>query len=126
VPISAEDKVAILELVARYNHAIDGHDPEAWADTFAGDGGFEATGRGPFNGREQLVQFAADFNQEMPNARHWSNSAIIEGDGDSATLDCYLLLMNGRDIATFGTYHDTVAKVDGEWKFTYRNATIGG
>ena len=40
------DTLEILQLAARYNHAIDYGDPEAWAGTFTADGTFNtATGR---------------------------------------------------------------------------------
>ena len=32
--LTAEDRMQMIELVARYNHAIDSRDGEAWADTF--------------------------------------------------------------------------------------------
>ena len=44
MPLSVEDRLAIQELIARYNHAIDGGDPDGWAATFAPDGTFESRG----------------------------------------------------------------------------------
>ena len=43
MPLSIEDQLDIMELMARYNHAIDGSQPEAWADTFTDDGVFEGS-----------------------------------------------------------------------------------
>ena len=42
MPLTAGDRMEMIELVARYNHAIDSRDAEAWADTFTEDGRFYA------------------------------------------------------------------------------------
>ena len=49
--LSTEDRLAITELVAVYNQAIDAGRGEAWADTFTATGVFEVTGRNPVEGR---------------------------------------------------------------------------
>ena len=50
MPLTADDRVEIEMLGARYNHAIDFHDHEAWADTFLADGCFISP-QGRWDGR---------------------------------------------------------------------------
>ncbi len=123
--LDAADKMEILELAARYNHAIDFGDGEAWAGTFTEDGVFNG-GPQPVTGHVALAQFVAGFGQQMNGARHWTNNHIVDGDGDSATHSCYLNLVQTKDggssIIT-GIYNDKLAKVDGQWRFTERNVT---
>ena len=117
--LEAADTLEILQLAARYNHAIDYGDPEAWAGTFTEDGVFKA-GPEPVAGHEALAKFAAGF---MSGAQHWTNNHIVEGEGDSATHTCYLNLIRTSDNANSvvtGRYTDTLQKVDGQWRFTER------
>ena len=39
--LSAADRLEILDLVARYNHLMDGRDAEGWAECFTPDGVFD-------------------------------------------------------------------------------------
>ena len=122
--LTSEDKVEIAELAARYNRAIDSGDAEGWAATFTEDGVFEGS-QGKVQGREALVHFVEDREQRATSQqRHWNNNFVIEGDGDSATLTCYLLLMSGSEVAAIGSYDDVLRRVDGAWRFAHRTVTI--
>ena len=106
----------------RYNHAIDFGRFDEWADTFTEDGRFEGPMGSPA-GRDQLRQFAADVCRQLPDARHWVNNVVIEGDGAATTLSCYLdvrRVEGGARTVLTGVYCDTLRKVDGGWKFTHR------
>ncbi len=128
MPLDAADTLEILQLAARYNHAIDYGDPEAWAGTFTENGTFN-TAQGVQEGHEALAQFAAGFGTGMAGARHWTNNHIVEGEGDSATHTCYLNLIQTNDGAKSmitGLYNDTLVKVDGQWRFSSRTVTADG
>ena len=123
--LTSEDKVEITELAARYNRAIDSGDAEGWAMTFTEDGVFESS-QGKAQGREALVRYVEDGAKQRATSqrRHWNNNFVIEGDGDSATLTCYLLLMSGNEVAGRGSYDDVLRRVDGAWRFAHRTVTI--
>lgn len=123
--LDAADKVEILELAARYNHAIDFGDGEAWAGTFTEDGVFNG-GPQPVTGHVALAQFVAGFGSQMAGARHWTNNHVVDGDGDEATHSCYLNLIQTKDGGSSvitGRYDDRLRKVDGQWRFAERNVT---
>ncbi len=123
--LDTADIVEILQLAARYNHAIDYGDPEAWAGTFSEDGVFNG-GPEPVTGHEALAQFAGGFETRMGGARHWTNNHVVDGDGDDATHSCYLNLIQTKDGGSSvitGRYDDKLRKVDGQWRFTERNVT---
>jgi uncharacterized protein (TIGR02246 family) len=126
MPLSTDDHLAILDLAARYNHAIDGGDPQAWADTFTADGVFVSTRSGRHAGREALVAFAEDFARTRKGIRHWVNNLVVEGDSATgrASLRCYLLLWdtNQSPPAVVGAadYEDDLVRVDGAWRFARR------
>lgn len=117
--LTIADRLDIQDLAARYNTAIDGGDAEAWTATFTSDGTFESGGR-THQGAEALTAFATNFAERMAGARHWNNNMVIEGDGDQATLACYLMLMRGGQVVTTARYEDTLRREDGQWRFASR------
>ena len=123
--LSAEDRLAIMDLSARYCHATDSHNAEAWADTFTAEGAIEGP-QGTSQGREALVQFAQGVNGGMPTVRHHVSNLVISGDGDNATMSSYLNLINTEGNATVftATYEDQLARDGGEWKFAHRKIVI--
>lgn len=119
MPLTTDDRIAIQDLAARYNTAIDAGNADAWAATFTPDGTFESSGR-THQGTEALAAFAKGFAERMAGARHWNNNLVIDGDGDQATLGCYLLLWRGGQIVSSARYEDTLRRVNGEWRFASR------
>lgn len=117
--LSAEDRVAIVELVATYNHAIDGHDGEAWAATFTADGVFEVTGRDAVEGRAALVAMVEDQDAGS-EVRHWTTNFVIDAEGEGASLRCDLALLRGSSVLLTGRYEDQLVRGDGGWRFTRR------
>ena len=121
MPLSVDDRLEILELMARYNHGADGGDGEGFADTFTEDALFEGS-MSSARGRAELVQVIASGGGLW---KHWLNSPIIEGDGDHATAKVYLVRTGLNEdgevgLIASGTYHDTLVRSDGEGKFTHR------
>lgn len=127
--LTVEDQLAIQQLYAKYNHAIDSGNGEGWAQTFAEDGVFSSA-TGTFTGREQLGGFATGFAQRL-KARHWTNNLVLEGDAGKATGTCYLVLYRltpgeqpPASILTTAIYNDELTKgADGQWRFTRRTVT---
>jgi hypothetical protein len=126
--LSTEDRLAIEQLYARYNHAIDSGKGDDWANCFAPDGTFTSAGN-TFTGKEQLAGFATGFAQRL-KARHWVNNLVVEPKGDGATGTCYLALFRltpgeqpPANVLTTAIYNDTLVKVGGELKFSSRAVT---
>ena len=84
-----EDQIAIRELVARYNYAIDEERPEEWVATFVPDGTFESTALGAHNGGDALLEFAKGYIAAF-EGRHVTSDFVVTVDGDDATARCYL------------------------------------
>lgn len=115
---TSEDRDAIRELMARYNHAIDGHLVEEWVGLFADDGIFEAGGR-VMTGADELRTFAEGVQGV---GRHVVANEVIDLDGDAASARAYVFVLGGSPPAVriMGTYDDEVRRVDGRWRFARR------
>ena len=122
------DQLAIRQVVARYNRAFDYGDPEAWVATFAADGTFAMGGKQLAAGQEALLAFARKMIPTM-KVKHCTTDAIVEVDGDTASHDAYLILVDTGDkvsVVNSGRYRDQLVKVGGVWKFQSRVVEIDG
>lgn len=126
--LSIEDQLAIQQLYARYNHAIDSGNAAGWAACFTPDGVFDSGAAGNFKGTEALTAFATGFAQRL-KARHWTNNLVVDGDGSGAKGSCYLMLLRLGDkehptsILTTGIYRDALVRGTDGWKFAARTVT---
>jgi uncharacterized protein (TIGR02246 family) len=115
VSLGWDDRLAIRELVALYDRAIDDGDAAAWAACFTEDGVWDA-GAVKVEGRDALEAFRG--------ARHACANFDVEGDGDEARLRCDNLMLRPGDagVTAFwaADYDDRVRRVDGRWLFASR------
>ena len=126
--LTQQDKDDIVELVARYNWHIDHWEAEEWADLFTEDGVLIAGGTERCRGRAARTEYVAVRRRTgKPKIRHWAGNFIIDGDGATARLRCYVkayLIDDGLGAPyVMGEYDDTLTKIDGKWKFVERRMT---
>jgi hypothetical protein len=119
--LTVEDRLEMMELVYRYDQAIDLGDGETYADTFTEDGVFQITGTSEVSGRQALIDMVKRMGPR--NDRHWVCNLVIDGDGDEATMKAYFALIRERGIAATGKYVNTMKKVTGKWRFARRQYT---
>jgi len=125
--LAVADRFEILDLAARYNHAVDGGDAAAVAALFVEDGVLDADATGPIRGRDAIAAYIASRPDGWQRRRHWNNSPVIEGDGDEATLALYLAVVSWRETIVprlVGRYRDELRRVDGAWRFVRRRIDV--
>lgn len=126
--LTLEDQLAIQQLYARYNHAIDSGNGAGWAECFTADGSFNSGASGAFTGTEALTNFATGFASRL-KARHWTNNLVLDAADGGAWGSCYLMLLrlgnaeHPTAILTTGIYRDTLVKEPAGWKFSSRTVT---
>jgi uncharacterized protein (TIGR02246 family) len=123
------DILAIQQLLARYNHAIDGREAEAFAEAFTEDGVL-VTHTDTYSGRDDLKRFIEEIKASgAPEFRHWVNNHEVTVDGDRATARAYLLLLRvGAEPkpALTGRYSDTLVREAVGWRFRRREFVPDG
>ena len=120
--IAIDDRMAILDLGARYNYAIDTGMSQGWADTFTPDGVFDGPA-GRAEGRDQLIEFCDGLGEQYPGAMHFNDNHLFEVDGEVVLHKCFLSLqIPGEDGAAVVPlcYEDELVKVEGKWRFRLR------
>src|SRR5581483_2458650 len=127
--ISMSDKFEIMELITRYNHAVDGGDPDGVAQCFVPDGTFRGRS-GYFAGREELRRLGMTLTRAC-FPRHITSNVLItgrSGEPNVADVKSHLLFYEvkpeGFNFKTSGIYTDVVEKRDGQWKFRSRVMTL--
>jgi hypothetical protein len=133
LPITAADRVEILELLARYNRAADTDNMDALLACFLPDGEVSSpfgTARGHAGIEESRRKVAASSAAErLRGGQHWVNNVIVEDAGeDEATVSAdHVLIKPTADgtgvITVVGAYDDRVRKVDGRWLFVSRTVS---
>jgi hypothetical protein len=117
-----EDQLAIRELVARYNYAIDEGRPDEWVATFVPDGTFESSALGTHTGADALLAFAHGYIAAF-TGRHCTSDFVIDVDGDEARSRCYLIAVNNAAapiISTTAVYEDVLRRTPDGWRFVHR------
>ena len=135
--LQADDYEEIRQLLARYNFAIDFGHIDDWVETFVPEGKFSCVGLpedaplgGTHEGKDALRSYAeSHFGVNQGRARHWNWNLVIEGNGDTATMQCYLNAYSAEqgESALFrvtGVYRDRLSRTESGWKFVEREVTI--
>lgn len=129
-PQRAADRVMIAETIHRYGWAYDERDHELIGDTFTEDAVWEgnvmgAEPVGPFEGREAIVAFLAEFwAVQRDQRRHIFTNVIVDDlTGTSAVAHAYLLLTSASDGAmapvTNGPYRLVMRKEGAIWRMAH-------
>ena len=127
--MTADDRWAVFDLIARYAECVDEGDVEAYAGLFAPDGVVEH-GSGRCEGRDEVRDWVAGLlamNRIGPGSRlrHVLGTPIIRGNSEVCTARTYMMIPRQEEdgsvtLPLVGTYLDSCAKIDGRWLFTRR------
>ena len=128
VRLSADDRLDIMDLIARYASTLDAGDLDGYVNNFAPDGVLF----GNHTGRDAIREYVAMLMRQgragpLPNGdvayRHFVGSPTIEGSDGRATVRSYLLWVNmGSEppVSAAAEYTDECVKLDGRWYFQTR------
>lgn len=127
----AEDKLDILELIAKYAHGADGPVAEAFADVFTDDGAAIFPDRAA-RGREELIKFGERLVGTLPvrQLRHIQcNTVWKEVTPDRVKARTYVVVTNKKVldgtlvVHTTGYYDDDIVRTPKGWRFKERRFT---
>jgi hypothetical protein len=127
--LSAEDRMDILELLARYAHAMDDGDSAAFMSCFIPEPVLDV-GYRMVTGSSELREFA-DYYAKKPGRPwyHHISTVSFEGDAERCQARSYLLFTTkGADgdpkVSGWANYLDDCVKVDGHWLFAKHTVRI--
>ncbi len=125
--ISAEDRLAITELFARYAWCFDSGDVEGFAALFTPAARYELDGGRRFVGHEQIASYLAQaaVSSWFPGRQHHVDQIVIDGTADRADARSYCTVTQrsaegSMSLVYLGWYADVCVKIDGQWLFEAR------
>jgi uncharacterized protein (TIGR02246 family) len=137
VPLRAQDRVEIEQLMWEYIQALDSHDAEAFVKKFTPDGQFKSR-ESSVKGREALKKMVLDAWKKMdaaneggkkkPHMYHIVTNPHIEFiDKDHARYYAYWMgvLETGGEIVTAGREVNELVKINGSWLISIRDVNPG-
>ena len=123
--MSAEDRIALQDVMLRYAAGVDDQDMEQYASCFHPD--VEVHGMGPHGvvyGRDAWVAYVTEALDRYDATQHLLGPQLATIDGDTAkartdvqALHC-LAGQEDKTLTLWGTYLTELARIDGEWKIT--------
>lgn len=138
--MSAEDKLAIQEIVARYSHAYDGEDANGFAQLFVEDGVFEifvpgeTTASVRLRSRAKIREWAAQRLQERDGrftSRHYQSGIVFDELTSDSARTRTMVLVTHQGVAeaaprptVSGVYHDQWRKTRTGWRLVHRAAHV--
>ena len=131
--MSAEDELAVRNVVARVAQYADGPDIDAYVALFTPDAVWDMPDA-PRKGHAEIRAGSAErraAGQVGPGSatRHVVSTTAVRVHEDHAIADSVWQFYANTDKAPrlqlMGTYHDELVRVGNEWKLAHRQITIG-
>ena len=131
--MSAEDELAVRNVVARVALYADGPDVDAYVDLFTPDAVWAMPGA-PRRGHAEIragseERRAAGQIGPGSNTRHVVSTMAVTVDGDRAVADStwqfYVDTATAPRLQLMGTYRDELVRIGAEWKLARRQTTVG-
>lgn len=115
--LSPEDELAIRQVIARLNHALDAADYDLYASFYA-DGAVFITDFGNATGKDAIAQSLEASRPLITNKRHVATNLVISSEGDRAVVTSYLTVFERAASLTYvgsAINIDTLEKRNGKW-----------
>lgn len=127
--LTADDRFAIMDILARYARCIDFQRWDELPTLFTDDCTVDfGKVMGTHDGKDGVATMAKMIGGTGLMMRHYSTNVIIEGDGDRVEVTSYVLAFTGGGagnlMPTTGRYEDEMVKRDGRWLLKRRRGVI--
>ena len=126
MPTETEDKLAILEVIARWSDAVNERDWDALAQCFIDDGVWDV---GPpfdfrLEGNQAIVDVCTSKIGEQSIVLQTPSATVITLAGDTATarttMHEFMRSADGAGMQMWGTYYDKLMRTENGWRFRER------
>ena len=121
--LTVEDRLELLDLLARYNHLFEERRAEEWAELFIPDGVFDGPA-GLATGHKELAELCNATTAKYPVALHFTDHHQFDWFGDEVRHMCLLSVQfpTNKGVQTLlYRYRDVLVKDrSSTWKFKIR------
>ena len=119
---TAEDRVAITELIALHGHLVDGGELDRLGEVFTEDVFYDVSdfGAPPIEGVAAMREAAYALGEANPVGHHVTNIVLTEIGGDRVGAVSKFIGVRADGGCGSGTYEDTVLRTDAGWRISRR------
>ena len=124
--LSAQDEMAIRQVISRLNHALDAADYDIYGSFFAKDGVF-VSGFGDAVGPKAVATALVQVAPLIANKRHVAANLVISGHRKRAVVTSYLVVFeraSGLHFVGSAVNVDTLERRGGAWKVVRHDSTL--
>jgi ketosteroid isomerase-like protein len=124
--IKVEDDLAVRQVIARLNHALDAADYKSYGALFAPDGVF-VSGFGDAVGPKQVEMALGKVAPFITNKRHVAANLVISGSKDEIVATSYLIVFERQKAMKYvgsAVNVDTLKKVGDGWLVARHESTL--
>jgi 3-phenylpropionate/cinnamic acid dioxygenase small subunit len=122
MPLSAEDRLEIYELLALHGHLMDAGSFDRLDELFTEDFVYdlEALGSGNLEGAEALAEASRALGDDNPLGHHVTNALITGGDAHEATVRSKGIGVLANGASGSVVYEDVVRRTAVGWRIARR------
>lgn len=126
--LTTTDRLQIQEVLARYSHCIDRGRWDALVELFTADCQLDLSQMmGLYEGHAGVRKFSETLAPLGLFMRHLVTNIVIEGDGERAHVESYVVAVTGSAATpsrTTGFYDDELVKQNGRWLLHRRRLAL--
>ncbi|WP_131742546.1 nuclear transport factor 2 family protein [Actinomadura roseirufa] len=122
MPLTAGDRAAIADLIARHGHLVDAGELDRLGELFTEDVVYDVTDLGapPIVGLAAVRDAALALGAGNPVAHHVTNVVVTEAPDDRALVHSKGLGIGADGSCASVTYEDTVVRLSQGWRIAHR------
>ena len=124
--LTSDDRILIMDLLARYARCLDSGDLDGYVSLFTTDATLFGAHTGHQNIRAYVDQVIRRRANDPARRMHFVGMPTIDGDAERATVHSYLLWVQlgaASPVSAAAEYTDTCVKQAGRWLFATRTLT---
>jgi hypothetical protein len=128
--LTAQDRLEIMDVLAKYCLALDDSDIDTYVTLWADDAVFEhlggkSVGRDEIRARGRFLIDSGRAGGTPAHLRHFVGLPLLGGDGDRATAVTLSVILDYDPekkirVPLVGSYTDEFTKKDGRWRIQHR------
>ncbi|MBO2454101.1 nuclear transport factor 2 family protein [Actinomadura barringtoniae] len=123
---TADDRIAITDLIALHGHLCDDGDLEGLRELFTPDVVYDVSSFGgePIHGIDALIQAGIDLGEGNPVGHHVTNIVLTGIADDRVTARSKGIGISADGGCASLTYDDTIVRTPGGWRISCRVAVV--
>lgn len=127
MPIALADQLAIHDILARIDHAVDARDWDTYVQHFSERGSLDSGFAGMVEGRAAIRDWLIANEANTSGKRHVATNVILDAEGERVVARSYLTVIEREDIprvVATATIRDVLAREGDGWKIQLHEVRV--